>query len=183
SSNAGKERPDGNQDVAEETGSSPLLREVLDGRVNGAAKKKNEGVGVKRGRKPSDPLPRKHSTREAMIEILRNFNRRGQHTDSGNQNARHAHQRRDIGEALFHEQVNGSLSQGVSAQQGPDDVPDLGVPFAPAENRIDAFRKRAHAEREHAQGPPQQVRRSLGEIVRHDAAEEENRKQRGENRY
>src|SRR5262249_61369707 len=41
----------------------------------------------------------------------------------------------------------------------------------------------AEAERQHAQGPPQQVRRPLGEIMRHDAAKKEDREERGENWY
>src|SRR5262252_858385 len=60
SANAGKKRADGNEDVAEEAGSSPLLRKILDGRVNGAAKQKDEGVEVEQGRKSPDPLPGKH---------------------------------------------------------------------------------------------------------------------------
>src|SRR5713226_4516340 len=61
SANAGKKRTNGNKDVAEETGSSPILREILDGRVDSTAKKKNEGVEVEEGRKSSDPLPCEHS--------------------------------------------------------------------------------------------------------------------------
>src|ERR1700674_91182 len=154
SADAGKKRTNRNEDIAEETGSSPLLPEILDGRVNSAAKKKNDGVEVEQGRKSPDPLPCKHSPREAVIEALRKFNRRGQYADSGNENERRAHHGRDIGKALVHKQVNGSLGQGVSAQQGTYDIPDLGVPFAPAENGIDTFRERAQAEREYAQGPP-----------------------------
>src|SRR6267378_169339 len=75
SANAGKQRTNGNEDVAEEAGSSPVLREILDGRVDSAAKKKNEGVEVEQGRKSPDPLPCKPSPREALIETLRNFNR------------------------------------------------------------------------------------------------------------
>src|ERR1700730_1454222 len=181
--NAGKKCTDGNEDVAEEAGSSPILREILDGRVDSAAKKKNEGVEVEKGRKSPDPLPCKHSSREPLIEALRNFNRRRQYTNSGNENDRRAHHGRDIGKALFHEQVNGSLGQGVSAQQGTYDVPNLAVPFAPTEDRIDTFGERAEAEREYAQGPPQQVRRPLGEVVGYDPAKKENRKERGEDWY
>src|ERR1700694_5654455 len=75
SANAGKKCTDGNEDVAEETGSSPILRKILDGRVNSPAKKKNEGVEVEERRKTPDPLPCEHSAREALIEALRKFNR------------------------------------------------------------------------------------------------------------
>src|SRR5258708_37669669 len=75
SADAGKKRADGNEDVAEETGSSPLLREILDRRVNSAAKKKNEGVEVQQGRESPHPLPGEHSSREAVIEAVGNFNR------------------------------------------------------------------------------------------------------------
>ena len=183
SADAGKKRPNGNEDVAEETVSPLILCEIPDGRVNSAAKKKNEGVEIEQGRKSPDPLPRKHSSREAVIEALRNFNRRGQYTNGGNENDRRAHHGRDIGKALFHEQVNGSLGQGVSAQQGAYDVPNLAVPFAPAEDGIDTFGERTEAEREYAQGPPQQVLRPLGEVVGYDPAKKENRKERGEDWY
>ncbi len=181
--NAGKQRPNGNEDVAEETGSSAVVPEIFDGRVDSTAKEKNEGVGVEEGRKAPDPLPRQHSSREALIEALRNCNRREQDTHCGNEDDRRARRGRDIGKTPFHQQVDGSLGQRVSTQQGTDDVPNLGVPLGPAENGIDAFGERAQAEREHAQGPPQQVRRSLGEIVRHDAAKKEDRKKRSEDRY
>src|SRR5215831_17771346 len=181
SANAGEQRTNGNEDVAEETGSSLVHREILDGRVNSTAKKKNEGIEVEQGRKCSDPLPCKHSPGEAVIEALRNFNRRGQHTNGGNENGRRTHHGRDIGKAFFHKQVDGSLGQGVSAQQCTYNVPNLGVPFAPAEDGIDAFRERAKAEGEYAQGPPQQVRRPPGEVVWYDAAQKENRKERREN--
>ena len=75
SADARKQRANGNENVAEETGSSLVRCEILDGRVDGAAKQKNEGVEVEQGRKCPDPLPCKHSSREAMIEALRNFNR------------------------------------------------------------------------------------------------------------
>ena len=75
SANAGKKCTNGNEDVAEETGSSPIRCDILDGRVNSTAKKKNEGVEVEQGRKTPDPLPCKHSPGEAVIEALRNFNR------------------------------------------------------------------------------------------------------------
>src|SRR5215470_5001900 len=149
SADARKQRTDGNENVAEEAGPSPILREILDGRVNGTAKKENEGVEVEQGRKSPDPLPCKHSPGEALIEAHRNFNWRGQYTNSGNDDERRAHHSRDVGKALFHKQINGSLGQGVSAKQGTDDIPNLGVPLAPAENRVDAFRKRAETEREH----------------------------------
>src|SRR5215475_15577949 len=83
SADAGKKRPNGNENVAEETGSSALLREILDSRVNSAAKKKNEGVEVEQGRKSPHPLPSKHSPGEAVIEAVGNFNRRGQYANSG----------------------------------------------------------------------------------------------------
>ena len=75
SANAGKQRTNGNEDVPEEAGSSPILREILDGRVDSAAKKKTEGVEVEEGRKSPDPLPCEHPAREALIEALRNRNR------------------------------------------------------------------------------------------------------------
>src|SRR5216683_1065164 len=86
SADAGKKCTDGNVNVAEETRSSLILCEVLDGRVNSTAKKKNEGVEVEQGRKCPDPLPCKHSPGEAVIEALGNFNRRGQYTNSRNEN-------------------------------------------------------------------------------------------------
>src|SRR5205085_2618548 len=75
SANAGKQRTNGNEDIAEETRSSPILREILDRRVDRTAEKKNEGVEVEQGRKPPHPLPCKHSPRQAVIEPLRNLNR------------------------------------------------------------------------------------------------------------
>src|SRR5260370_42319523 len=57
---AGKQRPNGNEDVAEEAGSSAVVPEIFDGRVDGAAKEKNKGVAVEEGRKAPDPLPRQH---------------------------------------------------------------------------------------------------------------------------
>src|SRR6266436_5692971 len=72
SANAWKKRTDGNEDVPEETGSSLIVREILDSRVDSAAKKKNKGVSVEEGRKTPDPLPCQHSAREALIEALRN---------------------------------------------------------------------------------------------------------------
>src|SRR5262249_46918395 len=183
SADAGKKRANGNENVAEEAGSSPVLREILNGRVDSTAEKKNEGVEVEQWGKSPDPLPSKHTAGQAVIEAFGNFNRRGQYANSGNKNANRAHHRRDVGKAFVHEQVYGSLGEGVSAKQGADDVPYLGVPFAPAENGIDAFGERAEAEREHAQGPPQQVCRPLGKVVRYDAAQEEDRKERGQHWY
>src|SRR5215475_3469752 len=61
SANARKKRTNGNEDVAEETCSSLLNPEILDGRIDSAAKKENEGVEVEQGRKKPDPLPLKHS--------------------------------------------------------------------------------------------------------------------------
>src|SRR5205823_12846616 len=148
---ARKKRTNGNENVAEGTSPSPLLGEILDGRVDSTAKKKNEGVEIEERRKCPDPLPCKYSPGEPLIVAVRKFNRGEQDTDGGNENDRRAHHGRDIGKASVHQQVNGALGQGVSAQQGADDVPDLGVPFAPAEDGIDAFRERAQAEREHAE--------------------------------
>src|SRR5437667_1756 len=71
----------------------------------------------------------------------------------------------------------------IAAQQGADDIPDLGVPFAPAENRIDAFGERAGPEGGYAQRPPQQIWRFSGQIMRYDPAEKEHRKNRGQNGY
>src|SRR5215475_9790736 len=78
--NTGKQRPNGNEDVAEETESSAVAPEIFDGRVNRTAKEKNKGVDVEERRKAPDPLPRQHSSREALIETLRNCNRREQDT-------------------------------------------------------------------------------------------------------
>src|SRR5215813_3391970 len=75
SADAGKQRSDGNQDIAEETRASLLVREILDGRVDRSAKQENEGVGVEEGRKSPDPLPAQHSSGEALIEALRDYNR------------------------------------------------------------------------------------------------------------
>src|SRR5262249_48289046 len=72
---------------------------------------------------------------------------------------------------------------GVATQQRADDVPDLGVPLAAAEDGIDAFGERAETEREHAQGPPQQVWRALGEIMRDDPAQKEHREDRRQDWY
>src|SRR5882757_8823667 len=80
--NAGKQCPNGDEDVAEETGPSFVLCEILDGRVNGAAKEKDEGVEVEERRKRPDPLPLEHSAGEALIEALRSLNRREQYTNS-----------------------------------------------------------------------------------------------------
>src|SRR5262249_43458292 len=82
-----------------------------------------------------------------------------------------------------HQEINRPLRQGVAAQQGADDIPDLGVPFAPAENRIDAFGERPGPEGGHTQRPPQQIWRFSGEIMRYDPAEKEQRKNRGPNGY
>src|SRR5262249_46095192 len=97
SANAGKKRANGDKDVAKEAGSSSLLAEILDGRVNSAAKQENEGVCVEQGRKSSDPLPGKHSPREAEIEPFWNLNRRRQYTHGGDDNERGAHHGRDVG--------------------------------------------------------------------------------------
>src|SRR5438105_2255099 len=67
SANTGKNCTNGNEDVAEETGSSLILCEILNGRVDGTAKKKKEGVEVEQGRKTPHPLPRKYFPREALI--------------------------------------------------------------------------------------------------------------------
>src|SRR5262249_28325271 len=183
STDAGKQRPNGDEDIAEETRASLLVREILDGRVDRAAKQENEGVGVEEGRKSPDPLPAQHSSGEAPIEALRDDNRREQDAHGGNDDDRRAQRGRDIGKAALHQQVDGSLGQRVTTQQSADDVPDLGVPLAPAEDGIDAFGERAQAEREDAQGPPQQVWRALGEIMRYDPAEKEHRKDRRQDWY
>src|SRR5258708_12283055 len=57
---AGKKRPNGNEDVAEETGSSPLLGEILDRLINTAAKNKNEGPKPEQAQKPPPPPPANH---------------------------------------------------------------------------------------------------------------------------
>jgi hypothetical protein len=157
--NTGK-RTDDNEDVPEEPASSSLVHEISDGRVDRPAIKKNKCVGIEERRKKSDPRPCQNATCKALIEAIRNFNRREQYTNRGKGNVGRTHCCRDVGEALLHEQMNGSLGQGVSAQQGAHDIPDLGIPLAPTEDRIDAFRERAHAESEYAQRPPQEIGRS-----------------------
>src|SRR5262245_45790287 len=128
SADAGKEGANGNEDIAEETG-APILCEILNRRVNGAAKKKHEGVKVEERRKSPDPLPCEHSSGESLIVAVRNFNRREQDAYSSNENDRRAHHGRDIGKSSRHQEIDGSLGQRISAQQGADNVPDLGVPF------------------------------------------------------
>src|SRR5215468_1798712 len=78
SADAGEQRPDGDKDIAKETRASLLVREILDGRVDRAAKQENEGVGVDERRKSPDPLPAEHSSSEAPIEAVRDDNRREQ---------------------------------------------------------------------------------------------------------
>src|SRR5215467_13892835 len=70
STDARQKRTNGNEDVAEKSRLSPLLPEILDGRINGPAKEKDEGVEVEQGRKSPDPLPGKHAPREAVIEAF-----------------------------------------------------------------------------------------------------------------
>src|SRR5262249_39970312 len=73
SANAGKKRTNGNEDIAKET-RSPILREILHGRVDSAATKKHEGIEVEERRKSPDPLPSKHSPREPLIVTVRDCN-------------------------------------------------------------------------------------------------------------
>src|SRR5205823_13713876 len=102
---AGKKRADGDEDVAEEAGSSPILGEILDSRIDSSAKKKNQGVEVEGDGKIPDPWPAEHASSEALVESLRNGNRREQHTNGGNDDYRRAHHGRDIGKASVHQQV------------------------------------------------------------------------------
>src|ERR1700722_3504171 len=81
SADAGEKRPDRNQNVAEEAGPALVLGEILDGRVNGAAEQKHEGIEVEERRKGPDPLPCEHAPGEAVIEALWNLDRRGQYAD------------------------------------------------------------------------------------------------------
>src|SRR2546427_8892270 len=64
SANAGKKRTNGNEDVPEESGSSPIVREISDRRVNSIAKKKHKGVEVEERRKSPNLLPCQHSACE-----------------------------------------------------------------------------------------------------------------------
>src|ERR1700685_1760701 len=75
SADAGEQRANGNENVAEETGACLVLCEILDGRVDGTAEQKNKGIEVQQGGKCPDPLPGEHSPGEAVIEAFRNFNR------------------------------------------------------------------------------------------------------------
>src|SRR5262249_21595741 len=90
STDAGKQRSDRDEDIAEETAASPLAREILDGGIDRAAEQENEGVGVEEGRKSPDPLPAQHSSGEAPIEALRDDNRREQDAHGSNDDDRRA---------------------------------------------------------------------------------------------
>ena len=66
STDAGEDRPDGNENVTEKTRPSFVVCEILDGRVHSAAKKETDGIEVEHRRKTAHPLPDEHSPREAF---------------------------------------------------------------------------------------------------------------------
>src|SRR5262249_32338380 len=74
SADAGKKRANGNENVAEEACSSPVLREILNGRVDSTDEKKKEGVEVEQWGKPPDPFASKYATGQWVIEALGNLN-------------------------------------------------------------------------------------------------------------
>src|SRR5437016_4216149 len=86
SADARKERTDGNEDITEEAPFALLNGEILDCRIDGPAKEKNECIEIEEWRKRPHPLPGEHSAAEARIEAWWNFDRRSENANGGYEN-------------------------------------------------------------------------------------------------
>src|SRR5262245_394208 len=88
SANAGEQRTDGDKNISKEPCTPLLHREVLDRRVDRSTEKENEGVEIEQRRKRPDPLPLKYSAGEAIVETLRDRDRRSKDAQGRHDNRR-----------------------------------------------------------------------------------------------
>jgi hypothetical protein len=154
---AGQDRANGDQDVADVAVTQPACAAKAHRRDDGAADQEDQRVEIEEGADESNPLPFDDTARKAVHLGDRRVERRQDNEHRGDGDRTRDDHRRAVSELPAHQQVDRSLGQRITAQEGSGDVPGTKDRLVPTEDRGVGLGEGADAVGGHTNAPPEQV--------------------------